>query len=179
MASIRDNAVIRRAEEQDLPAMATINRESFSGNQGDAVVALEWIKSWFRAFPLYQYFVIQAEEKVVGYIGWQIHGGFLRTQPVMELEQIAVAKEFQGKGLAPRLCQETMNMMVEWICAQNLHIQDSVIAIVWAYTINDPALAVYARQFLDQVQGMRNQYGTRSENMLRVTIPIGIHRQRL
>ncbi|MDP4007340.1 MAG: GNAT family N-acetyltransferase [bacterium] len=177
--SIRDQATVRRAGEQDLRAMAEINTASFAGNQGDVEKALEWVRCWFRAFPLYQYFVVQVEDKVAGYVGWQLHGGFLRSQPVIELEQVAVAEQFQGQGLAPRLCEETMDMVVEWVCAQNPHVQESVIAVVWVYTINDPALAVYARQFRDQVQGMRNQYGHRSENMLRATIPIDHHRQRL
>lgn len=179
MASMRDQAIVRRAEHQDLGAMAEINAGSFSGNQADLGKALEWVRCWFQAFPLYQYFVIEVEGKVVGYVGWQIHGGLLRTQPVIELEQVAIAQQFQGQGLALRLCDESMQLVVEWICANNPRVHETITAIVWAYTINDSALRVYAQQFHDGVMGMRVQYGERAENMLRRKIAVEARRARL
>ena len=159
--------------------MAEINAVAFSGNQGSREAALQWVQCWFKAFPLYQYFVIEVEGKVAGYVGWQVHGGFLRSQPVIELEQVAIAETFQGQGFGPKLCEESMQLVVEWMCSKNEHAQESVVVVVWAYTINDNALSVYARQFRDGVMGMRVQYEERAENMLRRKVFMESTRERL
>ena len=178
MVSIRDKAVVRRADEEDLRAMAEINAATFGGNKGSMDRALQWVTCRFHAFPQYQYFVLEVEGEVIGYVGWEILGGFMRSEPVIELEQVALSAEFQGGGLGSRLNEETQGMMMEWIADDNPNATE-VRVVVWAYALNAPAMASYRRQFHDQMQGMRNMYGDgdRTENMLRLRILVEPYRK--
>lgn len=169
-----DAMIVKRAERSDLPQIAMINAQAFAGNGGDLRTALRWVECWFRAFPLYQYFIVVVEGRIVGYIGWQIHGGFLRSDPVMELEQVAFLQEYQGKGLGPKLIAESLEMMKAWVCSEGSRDAQDVNLIVWAYDDNRNALTAYEKTlFTDGTRGMRLQYVNRgAELMLRGRIPL-------
>lgn len=163
---------IRRAVESDLPAIASINAAVFLGDRDRLESALEWATCWFRAFPLYQYFVIEEGGKFAGYAGWQMHGGFNRAEPVVELDQIGIDRSYQGLGLAPLLTQQCIRELVEWVQLKNSRIESHVTFTVWGYTFNFNAMSVYAKQFGDGVCGFRTQFGSRAESMLRLRVPI-------
>ena len=165
-------AIVRRAGEDDLRRIAEIDAEVFLGDRGSPQTAEEWIRCWFRAFPLYQYFVIVADREVAGYAGWQIHGGFSRPEPVVEFEQIGVDPKFEGKGLGTKLMNESMHQVVSWLCQKNSRIESHVTVVVWVYAMNFNAITVYAKSFGDGITGMRVQYGNRAEIMLRGRIPM-------
>lgn len=164
--------VVRRATESDLEAMASINMAVFLGDRGQLASALEWITCWYRAFPLYQYFVVEIDGALAGYAGWQVHGGFHRAEPAIELDQIGIDRAHQGKGLAPHLTRECMSQLVEWMQQKNDRIESHITFIVWGYTFNFNAMSVYAKQFGDGVCGFRTQFGNRAESMLRLRMPI-------
>jgi GNAT superfamily N-acetyltransferase len=164
--------LVRRATEADLSRIAAINTAVFLGDRDRTESALEWVTCWFRAFPLYQYFIIEVDGALAGYAGWQVHGGFLRAEPTIELDQIGIAREYQGRGLAPHLMRECMQELVEWTQKKNDRIESHVTFVVWGYTFNFNALSVYAKQFGDGVCGFRTQFGNRAESMLRFRMPI-------
>lgn len=163
---------MRRATIEDLPSIAAINTAVFLGDRDRLESALEWVNCWFQAFPLYQYFVIEIDGTLAGYAGWQIHGGFHRAEPVIELDQLGVDRSFQGHGLAPQLMRECMREMVEWMQTKNDRIESHVTFTVWGYTFNFNAMSVYARQFGDGICGFRTQFGNRAESMLRLRMPL-------
>ena len=167
-----DNILIRRASEADLQAIASINMTVFLGDRDAASSALEWVTCWFHAFPLYQYFIVEFDGAVAGYAGWQIHGGFHRAEPVIELDQLGVGRAYQGRGLAPYLMRECMRELVEWTQEKNDRIESQVTFIVWGYTFNFNAMSIYAKQFGDGICGFRTQFGNRAESMLRLRMPI-------
>ena len=144
----------------------------FLGDRGQLASALEWITCWYRAFPLYQYFVVEIDGALAGYAGWQVHGGFHRAEPAIELDQIGIDRAHQGKGLAPHLTRECMSQLVEWMQQKNDRIESHITFIVWGYTFNFNAMSVYAKQFGDGVCGFRTQFGNRAESMLRLRMPI-------
>lgn len=152
--------------------MAEINAAVFLGDRGNVESAKEWMTSWFRAYPLYQYFVIELDGTLAGYAGWQVHGGFLRPEPVIELEQIGIDREFQGRGLAPKLIDVSKDEMATWIKSRNDRIESHITAVVWVYALNFNAMKIYAETFTEGVMGTRTQYGSRAENMLRLRIPM-------
>jgi GNAT superfamily N-acetyltransferase len=164
--------VVRRAEQIDIEQIGVINGMVFLGDRDQQEGAANWAQCWFNAFPLYQYFVIEEESEVVGYAGWQLHGGFHRSEPVIELDQVGVLPSHQGKGLAPRLIQECMRQLLDWTKDHNDRIESHLTFVVWAYALNFNAISVYARYFTDGVSGLRTQFGARAENMLRVRLPI-------
>ncbi|GEM_PF-2091263 len=170
--SIKDRAVVELAGIGDLPEIARINAKVFLGDRDNVASAMEWIKCWFAAFPLYQYFVIKVDGVVAGYIGWQIHGGFLRPEPVVELEQIGIDPQFQGQKLGPKLTEESMCAVVAWIQKRNNRIESHVSVIVWGYASNFHAMKIYHERFTEGARGFRIQFGNRAENMLRMSIPL-------
>lgn len=167
-----ENSTIRRAEQRDLDAMAAINTAVFLGDRDKVASAREWMTCWFKAFPLYQYFVVEVDGVVAGYAGWQLHGGFQRAEPVIELDQIGIDKAYQGQRLAPRLIDACVRELVTWIQVKDERIESHVAFVVWAYTLNFNAMNVYAQLFADGVAGSRIQFGDRAESMLRWRRPI-------
>jgi len=163
---------IRRATESDLKAIASINTAVFLGDRDRPESALEWVTCWYRAYPLYQYFAAEADGAFVGYAGWQVHGGFHRAEPVIELDQIGITRAYQGKGLAPHLTRECIRELTDWMQQKNDRIESHITFIVWGYTFNFNAMSVYAKQFGDGVCGFRTQFGSRAESMLRLRMPI-------
>lgn len=166
--------VVRRASVHDLRAIATINTSEFRGSGDEHKRALRWVRDHFASSPAYQYFIAQLEDgTIVGYIGWELHGGYGRSRPVVELEQIAVATEFRRKGIATQLIEKSRAEVVEWIQRDNPNLEESITVIVWAYSENLDAMRVYLDTFADGVQGTRIQYDERTESMLRSVVPIG------
>jgi GNAT superfamily N-acetyltransferase len=167
-----EKVILRRAEERDLESITRINAEVFLGDRDRPQGAHEWVGCWYKAFPLYQYFVIESDGIVVGYAGWQLHGGFHRAEPVIELDQIGIDPAYQGNGLAPQLTQYSMRTLSDWLKTKNDRIESHISFIVWVYALNFNALSIYAKSFTDGVCGMRTQFGNRAENMLRIRMPI-------
>jgi GNAT superfamily N-acetyltransferase len=167
-----NNIVIRRAVESDLASIAAINAAVFLGDRDRLLSAVEWVTSWFRAFPLYQYFVVEDDTGFIGYAGWQVHGGFLRAEPVIELDQIGIDPARQGGGMGPYIMRECIQQLMGWIQQKNDRIESHVTFVVWGYTFNFNAMSVYAKQFGDGVCGFRTQFGNRAESMLRLRVPV-------
>ncbi|HVX90592.1 MAG TPA: GNAT family N-acetyltransferase [Candidatus Paceibacterota bacterium] len=162
---------IRRATEADLPRIAEINSGVFLGDRDNLNSALDWATCWFKAYPLYQYFVVEIEGKVVGYAGWQMHGGFSRSEPVFELDQLGIDRAYQGQHLGPQINTDCIRHLVKWCKERDTRIESHVTFVVWAYATNFHAINVYASQFVE-MRGFRIQFGDRAENMLRLRVPI-------
>lgn len=167
-----NNVVVRRANTNDLEGMVHVNMECFHGDRGSPRSAAEWLSCRSRSFPLYQFFVAEVDGKVAGYVGWEIHGGFRRPEPVVELEQIGFLRDFQSQGLGTTLQEKSMEMVAEWVKQENDRIESHVSFIVWVYAGNLRAQATYFKAFPEGVQGMRIQYGDRTEVMLRSRLPV-------
>lgn len=163
--------IVRRAEEKDLPEMAKINASVFAGDRDNPESAEKWMRCFLNAFPLYQYFVVEVDSTIVGYIGWQFHGGFLRSAPVIELEQIGISRDCQGQRLGPKLTDESMKEIVIWCRKNNNRIESHIYLTVWGYAHNFNAMKVYFEKFTDGVMGMRRQHGDRAEMMFRLKMP--------
>jgi GNAT superfamily N-acetyltransferase len=166
------NYLVRRATEGDLARIAAINAQVFNGNKDNIEAAKEWVRCWFCAFPLYQYFVIECGGEVAGYVGWEVKGGFKRPAPVVELEQLGIDPQFQKRGLASLLTEESLRTLVLWIGSTNNRIESHIHVVVWAYALNFNAQKVYAGTFTDGVKGFREQFGDRGETMLRLRMPL-------
>ena len=167
-----ERIVVRRGTEADLQRIASISTAVFLGDRDQLEGALEWARCWYQAFPLYQYFVVELDGELAGYAGWQVHGGFHRAEPVIELDQIGIDKRYQGHKLAPHLMRECMRELVEWMQQKNDRIESHITFTVWGYTFNFNAMSVYAKQFGDGVCGFRTQFGSRAESMLRLRMPL-------
>ena len=97
---------IAKAKKQDLDKIVKIAFGNFSGLK-NAKRAKNWVRGNFSNFPRMQYFVSKNNGKISGYILWVEKGGF-RKESVFELEQIAVARDFQGQGIGTQLIEKSL-----------------------------------------------------------------------
>jgi GNAT superfamily N-acetyltransferase len=163
---------IRPATTGDLDVIAAINASVFLGDRDNAASARRWVDCWRNAYPLYQYFVACDGDTVVGYAGWQLHGGFLRAEPAVELDQLGVVPEAQGKGVGPQLIEEGIDLLMAFIQKTNNRIESRVTFVVWVYEHNANARKVYERFFTDGECGKRMQFGDRPEIAYRLRRPL-------
>lgn len=163
--------LVRRACAKDIDALAYINQSSFSGN-ADVGSAFEWLQSRFRD-PVFEILVAEIEGAVAGYIVWEMKGGWNRKEPVVELEQLAVDKQYRKQGVASTLVEQSISAIRAWVSNVNKHCvatDDTPVArvnhatiIVWTAEDN-PVNKIY-RKFFHTMSGSRRQYG-RQEHML-------------
>ena len=165
---------VRQAEETDLPQIAFLNGIAFAGNRASPEAANKWVRCWWEAFPLYQYFVaVEGKGKgarILGYIGWKIDGGFARDLPVLELEQIAVDPTLQNRGIARQLIEKSYPFAIEVVKQENPAAKN-VRMIVWFYGDNKHAQKLYEGFFKEGEGGRRDQYG-KEEVMYMVTLSL-------
>ncbi|MEM0365028.1 MAG: GNAT family N-acetyltransferase [Candidatus Nitrosocaldus sp.] len=120
---------IRAMVEQDIPSVARIYLENFKGMKSyDDVV--RWMVMKHRSKPVCMYYIAMLGEEHVGYILWTEHGGF-RSNAVLELEQIAVAKRYQGRGIGGMLVVESLKDVCRY-----LHERGSELKLVIVTTSN-------------------------------------------
>jgi ribosomal protein S18 acetylase RimI-like enzyme len=170
-----DLYVVRHATRGDLVRIADINTEVFSGNADNLANALNWVQSLYEASPVYRYFVITNTSEtnvVLGYAGWQVHGGFHRSEPVAELDQIGVIKAAHGKGLGERLLRTCITTITRELALVSVLFAGFVTFVVWGYADNIPAMRLYAKLFTEGVCGERTQFGTRKEHMYRLRVEV-------
>src|SRR3990167_10591525 len=107
--------IILPIHEEDIDAVAKVHSEQFP-RQNDSV---KWITCNFAAFPRILIFVARNErDKVIGYIQWIQKSGF-RQQSVIELEQIAVLKSQQSKGIGSLLIEQSLKHIKDYLADTN------------------------------------------------------------
>ena len=95
--------MIRPLQKNDVNTAATIHAEAFSRQKNSA----QWLACALYAYPRSLCYVIEVNNKIVGYIIWAQKSGF-RHDTVLELEQIAVLKNWQNKGLGQSLIEQSL-----------------------------------------------------------------------
>lgn len=101
--------------QQDIQAVADIHTKAFSRQQQSTL----WIRCNFAAYPRIFLFVARNEQdQVVGYIQWSQKSGF-RKEVVMELEQIAVLKNFQRSGIGTQLIKQSIMQIKDFLSDTN------------------------------------------------------------
>lgn len=120
---------------EDIDAVAKIHAQQFPTQHS----SLKWIGCNFVAFPRIMMFVARDEkDKVIGYIQWIQKSGF-RKQAVFELEQIAVMKNYQGKGIGTKLIKESLSHIKTYLSDSNSNLK----AILVSTRTDNPAQALY------------------------------------
>jgi len=105
--------------EDDIDAVAKIHEEQFPRQLN----SVRWISCNFAACPRILMFVARDEkDQVIGYIQWIQKSGF-RQQSVIELEQIAVMKSQQGKGIGTLLIEKSLLSIKEYLTDTNSNLK--------------------------------------------------------
>ncbi|MET0084322.1 MAG: GNAT family N-acetyltransferase [Sedimenticola sp.] len=94
---------IRKMEGSDIAKSAVVHREVFKRQNQ----SLDWMQCNYNAFPKTICFVAEEDDSIVGYIVWSQKGGF-RPEVVLELEQIGVLLNKQGRGIGKLLIEDSL-----------------------------------------------------------------------
>lgn len=127
---------VRLAQENDIEDIAKVHAEAFLRQ----TLSQEWISCNFRAFPRIKYFVAEVEAKIVGYIQWIEKSGF-RKEVVLELEQMAVLPNMQGKKIGTALIQQSLPIVQQELAKR----QASIKHLLVTTRDDNPAQQLYAK----------------------------------
>ncbi len=116
MLILRDIMVtIQAMNRNDIDAVARIHSEVFKRQQSSK----KWVTCNFMAYPRIMMYVARTtQEQIVGYIQWVQKSGF-RKEAVIELEQIAVLPDMQGKKIGTQLVDLSLQSVKEYLAIQN------------------------------------------------------------
>lgn len=95
--------MIRPLQKNDINTAAAIHAEAFPRQKN----SVQWLACALRAYPRNLCYVVEVDSEIVGYIIWAQKSGF-RHDTVLELEQIAVLKNWQNKGLGQSLIEQSL-----------------------------------------------------------------------
>lgn len=104
---------VRPMESADLPLAAEVHRLAFIRQTRSA----EWLRSNLNAQPKTLCYAAFTGAQCVGYIIWSQKAGF-RPEAVLELEQIAVRPDHQGKGIGKILITQSLPQVARSLEAQ-------------------------------------------------------------
>jgi len=102
--------IVRYMRDNDITQIVKIYLKCFKGMQKPEHVK-KWIKLKHGSYPVNQFFVGILQGKVIGYILWVELGGF-RKDAVIELDQIAVTPDYQGKGFGATIIKESLKAVI-------------------------------------------------------------------
>lgn len=123
--------------QEDVEIVTKIHSQQFPRQHS----SLAWVSCNFAAFPRIMLFVARDEkDRVVGYIQWIQKSGF-RKQAVIELEQIAVLTNYQGKGIGTQLIEESLNQIKIYLEDSNSKLK----AILVSTRSDNKAKALYEK----------------------------------
>ncbi len=148
-----DNLKIKRLKNRDLSSVSKIVSENFSQLK-DIKKAKRWVGCNFLAFPRAQYFVAKLHKETVGYILWSEKGGF-REEAVFELEQIAVAEKFRGKGVGIALILKSLSEVKKYLKKRKSKLK---MVIVSVRKENPTAQALYKKTLGAKVECIIKDY---------------------
>jgi ribosomal protein S18 acetylase RimI-like enzyme len=128
--------VIRRAVAKDISAAAKVHELAFPRQ----TFSYDWLDCVFRSFPKSQLFVAERAGEIVGLIFWTEKSGF-RKEAVVELEQIAVHPELQGRGIGIYLILRSVVLVAEKIAERGA----KLCHIIGNTRVNNDALKLYKK----------------------------------
>ena len=105
--------------QDDIKAVAKVHTEQFPRQKE----SIKWISCNFAAYPRIMIFVARDEkDKIIGYIQWIQKSGF-RQESVIELEQIAVLKSQQHKGIGTLLIEKSLQYVKAYLADTNSNLK--------------------------------------------------------
>ena len=104
---------VRLMQAEDLDGAARVHQQAFVRQ----TKSKEWLQCNLNASPRFINLVLELDGEIQGYIIWVQKSGF-RPEAVLELEQLAVSTEQQGKGLGRTLILDSLKVVKEVLAEQ-------------------------------------------------------------
>ena len=102
-------------KKEDINDVAIVHSKVFDRQSASR----KWISCNFNAYPRIMMFVAVNEvNQIIGYIQWLQKSGF-RRETVIELEQIAVLPDYQGKNIGSEVITQSLHFIKEYLLSQN------------------------------------------------------------
>lgn len=138
---------LRPAEKDDLGAMVKVALNCFTLDCQDKSEWEDLLGGGLAASPRLQYWVVEKDDQIVGYISWILLGG---TQSgVIELDQIGVISDFRGGGFGKKLVLESLAEMTK-ILRDKYGVSLRVVKV-------DTAAGCPAEKFYEKVLGAKTE----------------------
>lgn len=128
---------------EDLLSVSHIHKQNFSRQSHSQL----WLKCHLMSFPKDFTYIIEIENKIVGYIIWTQKSGF-RKQVVMELSQIAIDKDFQHQGNATQLILVSLKQVIFYLNAHEQQLNKLYIST----GTNNSAKSLYTKLFQPKLE---------------------------
>ncbi|MFT7559621.1 MAG: GNAT superfamily N-acetyltransferase [Flavobacteriales bacterium] len=96
---------IRRSQPCDINGITTVYELCFPNEESHG----SWVEASMNSYPRGIYYVIESNDDVVGYVLWCVKNGF-RSSTIIELEQVAIAPDFHGKGYGRALIEKSFGL---------------------------------------------------------------------
>ncbi len=144
-----DNLILRKAEEKDSKEIAEILKESYSiksVEEGLKVFENETKKGW-------NFILAESEGKVIGLISWAMKG--LPRHGLIELDRIAVAKDFRGTGVAKKLFDSIELEAKEFFVSQGSRLRK---LFLFTHEDNERAISFYEKMGMEKDALLKNHY---------------------
>jgi len=113
---------VRQMTALDIRLVAEVHRTVFSRQ----TMSRDWIQCNFNAYPRMQLFVAEEGGIIAGYILWTQKSGFRKTV-VLELEQLAVAPDYQKKGIGKQLVVESIPFVRANLAERDAHLKHIIV----------------------------------------------------
>ena len=160
---------IHAYRDSDLSAVANVHALAFS-RQHDS---RSWIGSNARAYPRMRYFVACDEETdhICGFVLWSEKSGF-REEVVLELEQIAVLPDYQGRGIGEILIRKSLPMVKDQIQERGVQLK----AVLVTTRVDNYAQRLYRKTLGAEVEAVISNLYSADEVIMVARNPIASNR---
>ncbi|MDD8048486.1 MAG: ribosomal protein S18-alanine N-acetyltransferase [Thomasclavelia sp.] len=135
--------LVREVNEDDLEDIVLIDNENFNSNWSKDIYLYELNNN-----PFSYYLLAEEDNRIIGFIG----SYFLGDQ--IQISRIAVAKDFQRKGIGSILINKIIEESINNNCSINLEVRTS----------NAKAINLYEKHGFKKVSTRKNYYSDTGED---------------
>ena len=114
--------LIRTMKEDDLKGASKVHAKAFVRQK----LSRKWLECTLNAFPRTLCYLAVIDSHITGYIIWAQKSGF-RPDVILELEQIAVLPEHQGKGIGKKLIEKSLPLVRNHLSEQGATLKHIVV----------------------------------------------------
>jgi len=159
---------VRAFTESDLPAVANVHARAFSRQHHSRA----WIECNARAYPRLRYFVAcdEATDQICGFVVWGEKSGF-RKEVVLELEQIAVLPDLQGRGIGETLIRKSLPVVNDHIQERGARLK----AVLVTTRVDNYAQRLYRKTLGAEVEAVISNLFSADEVFMVARNPLAFH----